>query len=436
MKRKYVIYCIAILFFNVFDTISYAVPEVQFVNVTVVPDHKDWKYNVGEKVIFNISVTQSGYPMENVQLTYKICPEQMDIIKSEELILNNGTVSIDGGTMDAPGFLRCWASVVVNGKEYKSCGTAGFDVDKIKPTTSLPTDFDDFWESSKNEAAKIPMDAKMTLIPEYCTENVNAYHVSLQNYKKDSRIYGMLALPKKPGKYPALLRVPGAGVRAYQPDTETAEKGIITFTIGIHGIPVDMDDEVYYNLKQGGLYHYCFYNLDNKDTYYYKRVYLGCIRAIDYIFSLPGFDGENLAVTGGSQGGALSIVTAALDSRVKWLGAFFPALCDFTGYLHNRASGWPHAFDKYTKDVNVTDDKIETSKYYDVVNFSRYLKVPGYYSWGFNDVTCPPTSMYSAYNVIEAPKELHIVLETGHWTYPEQVEKMDNWLINQLTHTK
>jgi hypothetical protein len=49
-------------------------------------------------------------------------------------------------------------------------------------------------------------------------------------------------------------------------------------------------------------------------------------------------------VTVGSQGGALSIVTAALDSRVRGLAAYYPALSDVTGYLHNRAGGWPHMF--------------------------------------------------------------------------------------------
>ncbi len=54
------------------------------------------------------------------------------------------------------------------------------------------------------------------------------------------------------------------------------------------------------------------------------------------------------------------------------------------------------------------------------------------YSWGFNDETCPPTSTYSAYNVITAPKQLFLALETGHWTYPEQNEKTNNWMVEQL----
>jgi cephalosporin-C deacetylase-like acetyl esterase len=159
---------------------------------------------------------------------------------------------------------------------------------------------------------------------------------------------------------------------------------------------------------------------------------MGCVRANDFLVSLPQFDGKNLAVTGGSQGGALSIITASLDSRVKFLAAYYPALSDVTGYLHGRAGGWPHLFNKDNLTNNNSKEKIETCGYYDVVNFARQLKTPGLYSWGFNDETCPPTSMYSAYNVISAPKSLHLVLETGHWTFPEQTEKLTNWVVDKL----
>jgi cephalosporin-C deacetylase-like acetyl esterase len=175
------------------------------------------------------------------------------------------------------------------------------------------------------------------------------------------------------------------------------------------------------------------YNLDNKDDYYYRRVYLGCIRANDFIAGLPQYDGKNLAVIGGSQGGALSIVTTALDSRVKGLAASFPALSDLTGYINGRAGGWFHGF---RDEKNRTKEKIETSKYYDVVNFSRRLKVPGIYSWGFNDEVCPPTSIYAAYNVITAPKTLLLGLEMGHGNSPEQVERINKWIETFLKEGK
>jgi cephalosporin-C deacetylase-like acetyl esterase len=193
-----------------------------------------------------------------------------------------------------------------------------------------------------------------------------------------------------------------------------------------------MEPGVYTSLAQGALSNYWTYNMDNRDRFYYKRVYLGCIRANDLIASLPQYDGTHLGVTGGSQGGALSIVTAALDSRVKYLAAFYPALSDVTGYLEGRAGGWPHYLEKNNLALNNTKEKISTLAYYDVVNFARQMKTPGNYSWGFNDETCPPTSMYAAYNQIKSPKQLYLALETGHWTYPEQNEKLGSWLQEQL----
>jgi cephalosporin-C deacetylase-like acetyl esterase len=331
-----------------------------------------------------------------------------------------------------PGFLRCVAIAEVDNKEYRNLSTAGFDPLQIIPSIENPTDFDDFWNNALVDLAKVPMDTKMTLIPERCTEKVNVYQVNLQNYKVGTRLYGILCVPKKEGKYPALLQVPGAGVRAYAGDIANAEKGIITFQIGIHGIPVTMDPSVYLDLGSGILNGYFNHNLDDRDRFFYKRVYVGCVRANDFLTSLPQFDGVNLAVTGGSQGGALSIVTAALDKRVKNLGAFYPALSDVTGYLIGRAGGWPHYFDKGNMAYNNTKEKLKTLGYYDVVNFAKRVTVPGFYSWGYNDETCPPTSMYAAYNSITATKELFLALETGHWTYPEQNEKMTNWLLGKL----
>ena len=80
----------------------------------------------------------------------------------------------------------------------------------------------------------------------------------------------------------------------------------------------------------------------------------------------------------------------------------------------------------------VVMEKIETSKYYDVVNFARYVQAEGYYSWGFNDNVCPPTSMYAAYNLIDVEKHLFLAPETGHWTYPEQHDVTNTWLYEKL----
>ncbi|MBW7890630.1 MAG: acetylxylan esterase [Chitinophagaceae bacterium] len=411
---------------------GYGQPAEQFISVVVAPDHTDWTYQPGEKVKFTISVFKSGNLLKNTVVKYEIGPEKMAPEKKDSLQVKSGTLTVDGGTMKTPGFLRCIATAIVDGKNYRGLATAGFNPEQIKPTVGNPSDFINYWSEAKDELARIPMDAVMTLMPERCTENVNVYHVNLQNNSVGARLYGILCVPKKEGKYPALLQVPGAGIRPYSGDVANAEKGIITFQIGIHGIPVTMEPYIYNNLSAGALNRYWNINLDDKDRYYYKRVYLGCVRANDFLTSLPQYDGKSLGVIGGSQGGALSIITAALDPRVKFLASYYPALSDVTGYLKGRAGGWPHLFDKNNLAFNNTPEKINTVGYYDVVNFARQLKVPGIYTMGYNDETCPPTSMFSAYNVITAPKEIFIVPETGHWTYPEQREKMNDWIVKQL----
>jgi cephalosporin-C deacetylase-like acetyl esterase len=147
----------------------------------------------------------------------------------------------------------------------------------------------------------------------------------------------MLVIPAKSGKCPAILRVPCAGVRPYTGDTILTSYGFITLETGVHVIPVNLDSQVYKNLPGGALSDYANIRLNDKNRIYYRRIYLGCIRALGFIFNLPEFNGSDIAVTGRSQGGSLSIVTAALDRRIKFIAIIYPALCDLTGYLKKRA---------------------------------------------------------------------------------------------------
>ncbi|HKB91347.1 MAG TPA: acetylxylan esterase, partial [Opitutaceae bacterium] len=318
--------------------------------------------------------------------------------------------------------------------------TAAFAPEQIIATQTEPADFDAFWKSSIDALAKVPMDARVTLLPDACTSAVNVYHVSFRTVGPEgqgltsARIYGILCEPKKPGRYPVILRVPGAGVRPYFGDKDLAARGAITLEIGIHGIPVNLPLEVYEELRTGALDGYWNFNLDNKERFYYHRVYLSCLRANDFLTSREMWDGHNLLVMGASQGGQLTIVTAGLDSRVTGLAATHPAFCDVTGELHGRAGGWPHPFFAPAGGTSpqATPAKIATTTYYDTANFAKRLKVPGFYTWGFNDDVCPPTSMFAVYNLITAPKQLVLTLELGHAYTPEQGEQITNWVTNFL----
>ena len=152
--------------------------------------------------------------------------------------LTDDGLTVDGGTMNEPGFLRCIATVEQNGKTYRGLATAAFHPESIKPTQQEPADFDQFWAAGKAALAKLPIDAKITPLPEYGNASAECYHVNLRAISMDAtpHFYGVLCEPKAPGKYPALLSVPGAGVRPYRGLAEMAARGIITLQVGINDI--------------------------------------------------------------------------------------------------------------------------------------------------------------------------------------------------------
>ncbi len=399
------------------------------ITVTVTPDHKDWNYRVGEKARFTVNVLRSGTLVDNAEVDFEAGPEMYADTKKTGVVLKDGTMSWTG-TMSKPGFYRLKVTAHVGGKNYEGLCTAAFSPERLRPTTQNPQDFDSFWSTTLADARKTALEPTRRLLPERCTEAVNVYEVSFQNMRWGSRTYGILCVPTKPGKYPALLRVPGAGVRPYQGDVWTASQGAITLEIGIHGVPVTMQQSVYDELQAGALNCYWDFNMDSRDQSYYRRVVVGAVRAIDYIATLNEWNGTSLGVTGSSQGGFLSLVCAALDKRVTFYGAVHAALCDHTASLEGVACGWPHYF--YYDVKHADAKKIAASRYYDGVNFARRITCPGWFSFGYNDDVVPPTTAYATYNTVTAPKELHVYQLTGHYWFQEQWDEWEAWLLTQM----
>ncbi|KDN53780.1 acetylxylan esterase [Flavobacterium seoulense] len=398
---------------------------LKLVQIILTANHADWNYKLNEEATITISVLKYGSPVENVTVEYQYGPEQLTPEKKGALQLQSGIGEINIGTAKVPGFRQLKVETKIDGYVYKNEINVGFAPFEIKPTVNLPKDFESFWQKAKAENAKIPMDAVVTHKPNLSTATVDVYLVRLQNYKLGNYFYGYLSKPKDNKKHPVLFNPPGAGVKKIVPITAYAEKGFISLTTEIHGISPEMSDADL-NVAKEKLKDYWAINLDNKDNYYYKKVYLDGVRAIDFLTSLPEFDQKNVVVTGGSQGGALTIVAAGIDKRINYISSFYPALSDNSGYLHNRAGGWPAMFsDKYQ---NNSPEKIKTMEYYDVVNFARNISVPGFYSTGYNDNTCPPTSTLSAFNSVKAPKEIVITPISAHWRFGETDDKSMKWL--------
>lgn len=401
------------------------------IQVNVVPDHQDWTYKVGETATFRISVTKSATPLAGAVIDYEAGPEMYQDVKKTAVVLKDGTLTVKG-KMTKPGFYRVDVKTTIGGKEYKGACAAAFSPEQLKPTTVNPADFDQFWQNAISEARHTDLNPTKRLLPERCTKDVNVYEVSFQNVRWGSRTYGILCEPVKPGKYPALLRVPGAGVRPYGGDIYTASKGAVTLEIGIHGIPVTMQQSVYDDLGQGALNGYWEFGMDNRDKSYYKHVVLGCIRALDYIEQYTPWNGKELGVTGSSQGGFLSLATAGLDRRITFYAPVHAALCDHTASLKGVACGWPHYF--YWNKGKGMEKQIETSRYYDGVNFSRRITnaQTGWFSFGYNDDVVPPTTAWATYNIVKGPKSITPYQQTAHFWYQEQWDEWENWLLTQM----
>lgn len=401
------------------------------IQVNVVPDHQDWTYKVGETATFRISVTKSATPLAGAVIDYEAGPEMYQDVKKTAVVLKDGTLTVKG-KMSKPGFYRVDVKTTIGGKEYKGACAAAFSPEQLKPTTVNPADFDQFWQNAISEARHTDLNPTKRLLPERCTKDVNVYEVSFQNVRWGSRTYGILCEPVKPGKYPALLRVPGAGVRPYGGDIYTASKGAVTLEIGIHGIPVTMQQSVYDDLGQGALNEYWEFGMDNRDKSYYKHVVLGCIRALDYIEQYTPWNGKELGVTGSSQGGFLSLATAGLDRRITFYAPVHAALCDHTASLKGVACGWPHYF--YWNKGKGMEKQIETSRYYDGVNFARRITnaQTGWFSFGYNDDVVPPTTAWATYNIVKGPKSITPYQQTAHFWYQEQWDEWENWLLTQM----
>lgn len=401
------------------------------------PDHPDWIYRTGEKAKIKISLFKYGIPQDGITVNYETGSELMPSDKTGSIVLKNGKAEINIGTLDKPGFRDCIFSVMINGRKYSHHVKVGFSPDKIKPYTEMPDGFMDFWKNNIKEASEFPLKYTKEKAEEYCTEKIDCYLIKLQINNRGQAVYGYLFYPKnaKPGSCPVVLSPPGAGIKTIKEPLRHkyyAEEGFIRLEFEIHGLNPTMSEEQFkeisnaFNGKENG---YLTNGLDNKDNYYMKRVYLSCLRCIDLLTSLPEWDGKNVIVQGGSQGGALAMITAGLDKRVTACVVNHPALSDMAGYMAGRAGGYPHFF--RTKGMD-TKEKLETMSYYDVVNFARLIKADTFMTWGFNDNTCPPTTSYAVYNTLECSKEALITPINEHWTSEETERGHLEWIKKHL----
>ena len=433
---KKIILCLYWIMLVVFVTNAENYPYRSDVLWVTVPNHANWLYKTGEKASVEVQLYKYGIPQDEVMVSYEIGDDLMPADTKGSIVLKKGKGTITMGTMKKPGFRDCRMTVKLGNQVYKHHVKVGFSVDQILPYTQMPSDFKEFWNKNKQELNSFPLTYTKELAKEYCTDKIDCYLVKLQINKQGQSVYGYLFYPKNAQKKncPVVLCPPGAGIKTIKEPLRHkyyAEQGCIRLEMEIHGLNPTMTTEEFKEISTafGHESNYLNINLDNKDNYYMKRVYMACVRAIDLLTSLPEWDGKNVIVQGGSQGGALAIVTAGLDERVTLCVANHPALSDMAGFEAGRADGYPHFSRTPGMD---TPEKIKTMSYYDVVNFARLVKAHTYITWGFNDDVCPPTTSYAAYNVLTCPKEALITPINEHWTSEVTERGHLDWILEHL----
>ena len=291
--------------------------------------------------------------------------------------------------------------------------------EKIAPgNPQPPPDFDAFWTLKRAELDKVPIKATRRELP------LSEAHRDLVCYDTQvdcaggAPVSGYLCLPRgaKPKSLPAIAIFHGAGVRSSIPPVQYGSRAI-AFNVNAHGLPNGRPKKYYDDLFAGELADYRTRHLDDHTKNYFVGMYMRIMRALDYLKSLPEWDGRTLIVTGGSQGGAQALAAAGLDPQVSLCVAGVPSMCDLGGRMAGRQPGGPI---RRIPEARQRDPLIvRETAYVDNAFLAKNVKCPVYLSAGLIDRTCYAVSIYAVYNRL--PEDLrHIAINPtgGHSNSP------------------
>jgi len=398
--------------------------------ISIRPDRETGIYNAGEKATLNVKV--SGDAAALTPPAYVLKSGGLKTVREGTLEFRDGRASVEVAS-DAPGWMLLEVKATGAGnKEIRATGAALFSPGQIKPSAEQPADFDSFWKTKIRELAKVPVKPELTP-GEAGKPNVDYFTITMSNIQ-GSRIYGQLAKPSGPGKYPALLIVQWAGVYPLQKAwaVDKAAEGWLVLNIMAHDLPAFEPESFYKEQSEGRLKNYPAIGNDDRETSYFLRMYLSCYRAADYLTSRKDWNGKTLVVTGGSQGGLQTLMIAGLHPKITAALACVPAGCDNTGPDAGRAPGWP-MWPNQTQGKDAAKVK-EASHYFDIVNFASRIKCPVLIGAGGIDTVCPPPGVYAGYNEIKGAKEIvYMPLADHSGKHDAYYERFNAWLKTQRT---
>ncbi len=282
---------------------------------------------------------------------------------------------------------------------------------RLPVTVERPQDFDHYWSSVVDEVAKLPLAASLEHVPQRSTPTVDVYDVrytSLDNL----RIAAWYCAPTAncgPPPYPGLILSPGYISEPEVPKT-LAKQGYAVVALAPRG---KLRSNVSFNPGYPGL---LVRDIADRDTYAYRGFYMDAYRAMDFLLGRPEVDTSRIGVHGGSQGGALSLVLAALRAEsVACCAVGAPFLC---GIWDSARLTRSYPYEEINEFVRAHPDLRShvkrTVAYYDVLTFARMIRCPTLVHLGLADDICPPETGLSLHESLTCPKEILMMEGGGH----------------------
>jgi cephalosporin-C deacetylase len=282
------------------------------------------------------------------------------------------------------------------------------------PTRSEPSDFDDFWQNSLEDARKFALNPIFQSV-DFGLETVETFDVSFSGYG-GQKIKGWLLLPRHiEGRLPCVVEYIGyGGGRGFPLDwlvwSSAGYAHLIMDTRG-QGSSWRTGDTSDSEVAGANPHYPGFMTLGilNPATYYYRRVFIDAVRAVEAALIHPRIDAERIAVSGASQGGGIALAVAGLDKRVSVNMSDVPFLCHF-----QRATQITDTFpyQEISKYCQIHRDKIETVfntlAYFDGINFAARAQASALFSVALMDEVCPPSTVFAAYNYYAGPKQIQV----------------------------
>lgn len=378
--------------------------------VTVTPDHANGIYQIGESIQWTVA-WHGPNPAPRARYTLK--SGGLTLVREGELCFADGPATLTASLAE-PNTLLVEIAWPEGDQVARARGGAVAAPERIAPAAPPPPDFDAFWRTRTEELKHVPINPRLV---ERSSDRpgVRYWQVRLDNVA-GSHVQGQLARPATGDELPALLILQYAGVYGLKREwvTERAAEGWLTLNILAHDLPVDQPEQFYAAQAAGPLKDYWKTGNDDPGSSYYLRMYLSCLRAVDYLQSRPDWNGRTLVVMGTSQGGQQALALAGLRPRVvSAVLALVPAAGDMLAPDVGRAPGFPRWY--FQTDGRDPAGVREAGRYYDPANFAHWITCPVLIGLGLRDEElAPASSVLAVANNLASPKEVMILVQAGH----------------------